>query len=237
MRSLRQLEPQVLQPRDLGLGEALVGDVGERRPAPQRERLAQRRRRLPRLAARELLAPAPEALLEAVGVERARRRAHGVAAALQDARAVAERGAQPRRHDLHRVARVCGPGALPQLVHDAVEADDRAAVHEQQRQQRERASARYAGGPAGFESTSIGPRIRNRPALRAEPIRGRAQVKAIRKRAARASAHAHDHARRARSPPRPPTCPWGMLAAIDLHGCDRERLEDPDTHPALRARR
>jgi S-adenosylmethionine decarboxylase len=23
--------------------------------------------------------------------------------------------------------------------------------------------------------------------------------------------------------------PWGMLAAIDLHGCDRSRLEDPET--------
>jgi S-adenosylmethionine decarboxylase len=26
-----------------------------------------------------------------------------------------------------------------------------------------------------------------------------------------------------------PILPWGMLAAIDLHGCERERLEDPDT--------
>jgi S-adenosylmethionine/arginine decarboxylase-like enzyme len=25
------------------------------------------------------------------------------------------------------------------------------------------------------------------------------------------------------------TQPWGMLAAIDLHGCDRARLADPDT--------
>jgi hypothetical protein len=26
------------------------------------------------------------------------------------------------------------------------------------------------------------------------------------------------------------TCaPWGMLAAIDLHGCQRGRLEDPDS--------
>jgi S-adenosylmethionine/arginine decarboxylase-like enzyme len=25
------------------------------------------------------------------------------------------------------------------------------------------------------------------------------------------------------------TAPWGMLAAIDLHGCDRARLADPDT--------
>ena len=23
--------------------------------------------------------------------------------------------------------------------------------------------------------------------------------------------------------------PWGMLAAIDLHGCERRRLEDPDS--------
>ena len=25
------------------------------------------------------------------------------------------------------------------------------------------------------------------------------------------------------------TVPWGMLAAIDLHGCDRARVADPDT--------
>jgi S-adenosylmethionine/arginine decarboxylase-like enzyme len=28
---------------------------------------------------------------------------------------------------------------------------------------------------------------------------------------------------------RRPLAPWGMLAAIDLHGCQRTRLEDPDT--------
>ena len=26
-----------------------------------------------------------------------------------------------------------------------------------------------------------------------------------------------------------PYAPWGMLAAIDLHGCDRARLADPDS--------
>ena len=31
-------EAQLLQPRDLGLGEALVGEVGKRRAAPERER-------------------------------------------------------------------------------------------------------------------------------------------------------------------------------------------------------
>ena len=34
----------------------------------------------------------------------------------------------------------------------------------------------------------------------------------------------------ARRVPSGGTClPWGMLAAIDLHGCERSRLEDPDT--------
>ena len=49
------------------------------------------------------------------------------------------------------------------------------------------------------------------------------------------------HTLRATALRRPPTAsgaradggrthvPWGMLAAIDLHGCDRSRLEDPDT--------
>jgi S-adenosylmethionine/arginine decarboxylase-like enzyme len=28
---------------------------------------------------------------------------------------------------------------------------------------------------------------------------------------------------------RRPLVPWGMLAAIDLHGCERRRVADPDT--------
>ena len=47
-------EPQLLQPRDLGLGEARLAGVRERRAAPQRERLAQRRGRLQGVALREL---------------------------------------------------------------------------------------------------------------------------------------------------------------------------------------
>ena len=30
--------------------------------------------------------------------------------------------------------------------------------------------------------------------------------------------------------------PWGMLAAIDLHGCERERLEDPEHDPRASCR-
>ncbi len=41
MRSSSARQPQLLQPGDLRLGERLVGDVGQRPAAPQRERLAQ----------------------------------------------------------------------------------------------------------------------------------------------------------------------------------------------------
>ncbi len=42
--ALQRDQPQIVEPRDLRLRERLVGEVGERRPAPQGERVAQRRR-------------------------------------------------------------------------------------------------------------------------------------------------------------------------------------------------
>jgi hypothetical protein len=41
-RKLERRQPQLLQPADLGSCERLVGQVVERRPAPQFERLARR---------------------------------------------------------------------------------------------------------------------------------------------------------------------------------------------------
>ena len=85
-----------------------------------------------------------------------------VPAALRAHQLVAERRAQPRRDDVHGVARVLRALALPQLVHHAVEVDDVAAMHEQQREQRERATARGRERSGRLPaSTSIGPRIRN----------------------------------------------------------------------------
>ena len=52
---LERRDPQLLQPRDLGLEGRLVGQVGERRPAPQRERLVQQRRRGGRVGGRAAL--------------------------------------------------------------------------------------------------------------------------------------------------------------------------------------
>ena len=142
-------QAEVLEPSDLGLREALPRHVRQRRPAPQLERLPQRRRGLPRLAARQLLAAAPVPVLEASGVERPG--AEPVPAALRAHELVAERRAQPGRHDLHGVAGVLRALALPQLVRHAVEVDDFAAMHEQQREQRQRATAGDRSGPAAVQ--------------------------------------------------------------------------------------
>ena len=61
---LERRQPQVLEPAALGLGERLVRELGERRPAPERERLAQHRRGPFRVAVRERLAPLGEQPLE-----------------------------------------------------------------------------------------------------------------------------------------------------------------------------
>ena len=58
MRSLRQVRRRSSSRPISGCGEALPRDVREHRPAPQRQRLAEGRRGLPGLAARELLAAA-----------------------------------------------------------------------------------------------------------------------------------------------------------------------------------
>ena len=137
-------EPQRLEPRRLRLGEALAGDVRERGAAPQRERLPQRGRRLVRLAARQLRAAAPQERLEAVGVEAAGRRPQRVAAALGHQHALVQRRPQPRGQHLDGLAPVLRIGAAPQLVDGAVDVHDRAAVHEQQREQRERPAPRHA---------------------------------------------------------------------------------------------
>ena len=114
-------EPEVVEARDLGLGEALVRDVRERRPAPERERVHQGRGRRARIAAGELLATEPAALLEALGVERPRREAQAVATARGRHDVIAECGLQARGQHLDGVARVLRSLALPQLVGDALE--------------------------------------------------------------------------------------------------------------------
>ena len=62
-------EPQLLETPDLRLSKRLVGNLRERRPAPQRERLSQRGTSGRGIAARERLPPVLDTTLEHVRVE------------------------------------------------------------------------------------------------------------------------------------------------------------------------
>jgi hypothetical protein len=66
-------QPQLLQAGDLRLGEGLVGELPERRPPPQRKRVAHRSACSLRALGGELLSPLREQRLEAIEVELARR--------------------------------------------------------------------------------------------------------------------------------------------------------------------
>ena len=138
-------EAQLLEPRDLGLGEARAAHVRERGAAPEPQRVAQDRGRRGGVAARQLGASAPRVRGEAVGVEPARRHAQRVAAALVHDEVVAERGAQPRGQHLHRTARMLRAVLFPQLVHHPVHVDRGAVAGEQQGEERERTPPRHLG--------------------------------------------------------------------------------------------
>ena len=60
---------ELLEPADLLAGECLVGEVGERRPAPERQCFAQQQRRALRVAGSLCPSSFLEPLPEAVDVE------------------------------------------------------------------------------------------------------------------------------------------------------------------------
>ncbi len=67
---LERGEPKLLEPGDLRLRERLVREVGQRRPAPERERVTEPIGRQLRVVASERLSPLLEPALEDGGVER-----------------------------------------------------------------------------------------------------------------------------------------------------------------------
>ncbi len=131
---------QLLQPGDLGLGERLVEEVRERRPAPERERLAENalgRSGVTSLARRPpLLREAGEAMnVHALGgeLELVARRA-----SREDG---PERLAELRDVDLDRVRRRFGRLAGPERLDQAVDGDDAAGVEGEHGEQRSRLRA------------------------------------------------------------------------------------------------
>jgi hypothetical protein len=129
---LERGDPHLLHPRDLGLGESLVREVGERRPAPQRERLAERRRRLLRTRAGGVR----DEPLKAGDVELRRLELDRVAGRAGDEPAVAELLAEPRDVDVDALCDRRRRRLAPQLVDEPLGRDHLIRMQQQQHQQR-----------------------------------------------------------------------------------------------------
>jgi hypothetical protein len=132
---LERGEAHFLEPPDLVLREGLVGEVGQRRSAPERECLLEPRRRSGRLLVAGLL----DEGLEARRVERVD--PQGVAGRLSNQCAVAEHPSQPRDVALNVLRRGRRRPLSPELVDEPVDRDDLAGAQEQDREQ----GARLAG--------------------------------------------------------------------------------------------
>ena len=114
-------ETKLLETSDLHLGERLVGEVAERRPAPKVERLAQRLRRACGVAAREQLAPLVDEPLEPLDIDRIGPQLERVARPAPDEQPVAEHPAQAGNVDLQGLRRARRRRLAPELVDEPVD--------------------------------------------------------------------------------------------------------------------
>jgi hypothetical protein len=133
---LERRETDLLEPDDRGLREALVGDVGERRTAPQRQRLAEPRRGLGRHAAGEQAPSLVHEPLEAVEVEFVRPDPHDVPRRARRQHVLRERLAQPRHVDPQRRGGTLRRLVPPQFVDQPLRGDDLVGMQQEHREQR-----------------------------------------------------------------------------------------------------
>src|ERR671923_957123 len=115
-------EPQRFQTRDVGLREALIGEVGERDTAPEREGIVEASFLLQALRALEI---------ELVGFD-----AQEVAGRARHEPLLAEQLAELRHVYLQRLERGLGRLVFPERLDQAISRDDAVRVQEQHRQQR-----------------------------------------------------------------------------------------------------
>ena len=155
---LQRRAPQVIQASDLREGKRLVGEVRQRIPAPQRQRLLERSDGRVGAVAGKLGAAPGEEPLEAVRVELLGIERQLVAALARDDRAVAaasvrarQRLAQTRDVHLQRLGRAGGRMLPPQRVDQAVRGERLVGVEQQQREQRARLGPRKREAAAVVE--------------------------------------------------------------------------------------
>ena len=136
MRSSIADEPQLLEPGNGSLGEALAAEVGERRPAPQLERLVQTEGRLLCLTGGERRSPILDEPLETPQVEVVVLDPHEIAGEARGERVASDH--TPETVDV-RFDQARGGGArllAPELLGEQLRGDDLAGVEEQKREQR-----------------------------------------------------------------------------------------------------
>jgi hypothetical protein len=133
---LDRLQAQLVEPGDLRLREGLEAEVGERLPPPEVECLPQSHRSPGGISTRPELAAGLHELLEAVEIELTGGELDEIARSTGANTLGAERLTQPGDVDLERLPRGLGRALSPELVDQALGADDLVGVQEQDRQRR-----------------------------------------------------------------------------------------------------
>ena len=152
-------QPEFLEARDLDLGERLVGEVGERRPAPEVERGAQQLggpRLLTRLERHATLVHDPR---EPVDVDAPRIQLARVARGTCGDGRAPERLPQSRHVHLDRVRGGVGRVAGPEVVHEPIDRDDAPRLERQHGEEGTRRGSTERNRPTP-RSASSGPRSR-----------------------------------------------------------------------------
>ena len=150
---LEGAEPQLLQPDALGGRPLRVADVGERRPAPERQRLVERRSSAAAGVAGDG-AGARQQSLEPDGVDRVGIDCQPVARRLGDQHVAGDAGggqrpAQLRDPQLQRIGGVGGQVLAPEGVGEGVDGDDPAGREGQPGEQRAHGRRQLHGHAAG----------------------------------------------------------------------------------------
>ena len=133
---LHRCDPQLLEAGDVGLGERLVGEIHERRAAPEGEGVAQRSPRSCRIASFERRAALVGQPREAMDVDVLSIHLEHVAGRARDERLRAQTLAELGDVDLHRVRGCLGRISRPEGLDEPVDGDDAARLEREDGQQR-----------------------------------------------------------------------------------------------------
>ena len=135
---LQRCQPDLLEPGDGRLREALVGEVRERRAPPQRQRVAQPLRRIGRQAPSEQAPPLVHQPLEAVEIELVGLDPDDVAGRSRRQHVLRKRLAKSRDVDAQCGGGVLGRVLAPELVDQPVSGNDLVRVEEENGEKRTR---------------------------------------------------------------------------------------------------